>query len=289
MNITPLKPENIDVSKISFSDPKMLDSGAKHLWINHERSPIYVQTPEFDIPFDTGTFYEEKPGTGKFAIKVSLNGYDSDPKIKKFHDMLEKLDEHLINSATENSPKWFKKKLSKEVTQELYTTMLRISKDEDGEPNGRYPPSFAFKINKRDGQVLCKVYDSDQKEVNVNNPPSDGETDSDFLDLEKAFKKNTKVKMLLKCNGIWIASGKFGYTWRAEQIRIKVPASFDNYAFIPSDDEDNDEGGGASTSSTEPKPKELIESSDESESEDEEVVVKKTPKTSKTSKGSRKD
>lgn len=277
MNITPLKPASINLKNITFSEPKSLDSGAKLVFMNYGRSPIYVQTPEFEIPFDTGSFYEDKPGTGKYAIKVSLNGHDSDPKVKEFHDMLAKLDEQLVNTASQNGPQWFKKKqLSPEVAKELYTKMLRVSVDEDGEPDGRYPPSFAFKIVKRDGKVHCKVFDEEHNEINVDST----ESETPPLDLETAFKKNTKVKMLLKCNGVWIASGKFGYTWRAEQIRIKMPASFDNYAFLPSDDED------CGDVSTEQK-KDLIESSDEdtsnvsSESDNEEVVVKKPRKNAK--------
>jgi hypothetical protein len=183
----------------------------------------------------------------------------------------------LVEAASKNGPQWFKKKqLSSEVAKELYTKMLRVSVDEDGEPDGRYPPSFAFKIVKRDGKVHCKVFDKDHNEINVDS--TEGEDQP--LDLETAFKKNTKVKMLLKCNGIWIASGKFGYTWRAEQIRIKMPASFDNYAFLPSDEEEMEDV------STEQK-KDLIESSEDdttnvsSESDNEEVVVKKSRNTSK--------
>ena len=53
------------------------------------------------------------------------------------------------------------------------------------------------------------------------------------------FKKGTKVKMVLRCNGIWIASGKFGCTWRAEQIKITPAMGFNDYAFL----EDSDEEG----------------------------------------------
>lgn len=272
MNIRPMKPENVDVSKINFSDLKTLDNGAKLIYMNYGKVPIYIQTPEFDIPFDTGSFYEDKPGTGKFAVKVSLNGHDSDKKVKSFHDMLEKIDQYLIESAVKHGAPWFKKpKLTSEVASELYTKMLKVSVDDEGEPDGRYPPSFSFKIVKRDGKVLCKVFDEEQNEVNVDNSDEDG-----YIDLENSFKKNTKVKMLLKCNGIWIASGKFGYTWRAEQIRIKVPPSFDNYAFIPSDDEDDRE----EVTKDGVSQKDFIESS-ESSDDDEDVVVKKPSKSKK--------
>ena len=45
------------------------------------------------------------------------------------------------------------------------------------------------------------------------------------------FKKGTKVKMILECNGLWIASGRYGCTWKAVQIRIDAPQSLSGYAF----------------------------------------------------------
>ena len=53
------------------------------------------------------------------------------------------------------------------------------------------------------------------------------------------FKKGTKVKMILKCNGLWISNVGWGCTWRAEQIKINTPVGFTGYAFDDSDDEDD--------------------------------------------------
>jgi hypothetical protein len=110
--------------------------------------------------------------------------------------------------------------------------MVKVSLDsETGEPNGKWPPSFAFKIVKRDGKILCDCYDSNKKEL-----VTDGE---DAVDLEQMFKKGTKVKTILKCNGLWISNVGWGCTWRAEQIKIDVPMGFSGYAFDDSDDEDD--------------------------------------------------
>jgi hypothetical protein len=49
------------------------------------------------------------------------------------------------------------------------------------------------------------------------------------------------IKSVLKCNGIWIANGKFGCTWRAEQIRVKVPEGGLKEFAILSDSEDEDD------------------------------------------------
>ena len=53
--------------------------------------------------------------------------------------------------------------------------------------------------------------------------------------------KGALIKVVLKCNGIWIANGKFGCTWKAEQIRVKVPEGGLRDFAIMSDSEDEDE------------------------------------------------
>ena len=77
------------------------------------------------------------------------------------------LDEKLMNVAMENSQLWFKKKsLTKETIETLYNPMVKVSRDpETGEPNGKWAPSFAFKIVKRDGKVLCDCYDNNKVEL----------------------------------------------------------------------------------------------------------------------------
>ena len=236
-NITqkPIKASAVDMSKIKYSKVNCLPSGAKTLYVNHGDgiSPLFVQSPELTVPFDTGTFYPDNDGSGKYAIKVSMDNIESNPQMKEFHDMLVKMDEQILQDGISNSLAWFKKKNPNEdVIRELYTPMVKVSRDsETGEPNGKWAPSFAFKIVKRDHKVLCDVYDSDKKAITT--------TGEGAVDLEQMFKKGTKLKMILKCNGLWIASGKFGCTWRAEQIKIDAPAGFSGYAFEDSDDEDS--------------------------------------------------
>jgi len=236
-NITqkPIKASAVDMSKIKYSKVNCLPSGAKTLYVNHGDgiSPLFVQSPELTVPFDTGTFYPDNDGSGKYAIKVSMDNIESNPQMKEFHDMLVKMDEQILQDGISNSLAWFKKKNPNgDVIRELYTPMVKVSRDsETGEPNGKWAPSFAFKIVKRDHKVLCDVYDSNKNAITT--------TGEGAVDLEQMFKKGAKLKMILKCNGLWIASGKFGCTWRAEQIKIDAPAGFTGYAFEDSDDEDS--------------------------------------------------
>lgn len=263
-NITtkPQKPQNVETSKISYSAVKSLPSGAKIIYLNYNGGPLFVQTPEMTVPYDSGTYYSDNDTSGKYTIKVSMEGHKDNPSMKAFHDMLQQMDQSIMDSGIENSLAWFKKKsLTSEVAQELYTPMVKVSVDsETGEPNGKWAPTFGFKIVKRDGKVNCDCYDSEKKQLTLQGEGS--------VDLASMFKKGTKVKMILKCNGLWIASGKFGCTWRAEQIKINSPIEYSGYAF---DDDDEDEGvelRRTESNAVEEKPTNFVESEDDSEDQE---------------------
>ena len=179
-NITnkPIIPSAVDTSKIVFSQLKSIGTtGAKVIYVNHggDFAKLFVQSPELNIPFDTGTYYPDNENSGKYAIKVSMDNIDTNSKMKEFHDMLHKMDEHLIKCATDNaqewmgSEKWFKKKgdVSEKILDN-YTPMLKISTDpETGEPNGKWAPGFAFKIVKRGGKVQSDCYDTNKVKLNT--------------------------------------------------------------------------------------------------------------------------
>ena len=262
-NITtkPQKPLNVDMGSVSYSAVKSLPSGAKIIYLNYKGGPLFVQTPEMTVPYDSGTFYADNDSSGKYAIKVSMDGHKDNPQMKAFHDMLQGMDQKIMDSGIENSLAWFKKKsLTEEIAKELYTPMVKVSIDsETGEPNGKWAPTFAFKIVKRDGKVQCDCYDADKKEVPL--------TGDDSADLSTMFKKGTKVKMILKCNGLWIASGKFGCTWRAEQIKINSPIEYSGYAFSDDEDEGTDLTRTESNMNGD-KPDNFVESEEEKEAEE---------------------
>ena len=70
---------------------------------------------------------------------------------------------------------WFKKNKSMEVLKDSYTPMMKLSKDkETGEPDGKYPPRFTFKIKQYDGEVQCKCFKHGEREpMNVSDKSKD--------------------------------------------------------------------------------------------------------------------
>jgi hypothetical protein len=233
----PMKPEEIEHSKVSYSDVKTLDNGAKICYLNYDGGPLYIQTPELSLPFDS-TYYPEGSDGGKVPVKVNvpIKNADDGSAMKNFHDALIKLDTKIMKDASENSLAWFKKKsLSLDTIENLYTPQIRVSVDaETGEPNDKWDPQFPFKIVKRKNKWMCKFYDESKSKMSI-----DCSDVNDGSELVNKLKKGSKVKLLIKCMGIWIASGKFGCTWRAEQMIVTTPESLDDFAFR-SDDEDEE-------------------------------------------------
>ena len=227
----PLKPQNVKVDKIEVAPLKKLDNGANVAYLNYEGKPIYITTPELDVPFD-GQWWPTDDNSGKWSLKVNLQKGPCDHLI----NLLQSMDIKIKEKALENSISWFKKRnMSSDTVDTLYTPMLKEDIDPDsGEPTGKYPPSMAFKIVKRAGNVDCKVFGEDKVEFNVTDESSDN-----FVNMTDLIKKGSKVKLLLRCNGLWVANGKFGCTWRAQQMKVTRAATFDEYAFDDSDEEDD--------------------------------------------------
>lgn len=260
------KAGSVDFSKLSFSTPRTLDNGGKMLYLNYNSGKFYIQTPELELPFDP-SYFAENDTSGKFSVKVSLKNVDSDPKMKDLHTFLSNLDDLLITKAQENSQAWFKKpKLSTDTIKELYTPMVKVHLDPDsGEPSGKYPDQFGFKVVKKNNVFEeFSIYNEKKVKFDV-----DGKTDTP-TDITTVLMKGTQVKAVLKCNGVWIANGKFGCTWRAEQIRVKVPEGGLREFAIMSDSEDEDEVSEEEQVKEEVKETPMIgDSSDEEEDEPE--------------------
>ncbi len=267
-----MKPQDIDVSKIEITQLKKLDNGANVAYLNYEGKPIYITTPDLDVPFDS-QWWPDASGdnSGKWSVKVNLRPGEPDNLI----ELLKNMDSNLKENAMKNSVAWFKKRnLSSDTIDTLYTPMLKEDIDpESGEPTGKYPPGLSFKVVKRDGKVNCKVYGENKTEFNVQNESGEG-----FMRVEDLVKKGSKVRLLLRCNGLWVANGKFGCTWRAEQMKVTRAASFEDYAFEDSDEEEEVQKIDQNFVDSESEEEGSGEEGGGEDSSEEEVKVQKKPR-----------
>ena len=238
----PMKPREVNLSKVTFSELKKLGDHANVVYMNYNNNQFYIKTPELVLPFDSGTMFADQKNekNGKYSIRVSLDNYKTEGHPDNdFYKMLTKMDANILAEGKKNAFPWFKKKsISDELIKEIYNPMVKFSTDrETGETTDKYPPTFTFKIMQKDEKILCKCYDGNSSvkddELNLNNKEED-----DYKTLESLLKKKSKVKMLLKCNGVWVVGGKFGCTWRADQIMITPAPGFDDCAFLEESDDD---------------------------------------------------
>lgn len=236
MAVNPMQAKDFDPSKVTFGDVKVLDSGAKLVNLLHDGQVIYLQTPELKMPFDAKFFANNgsDESSGKYSVRVQFDNMEEGSVSRVFHDKMLEFDGMLKTAAKERSVEWFKKKnMSAEVLDTIFTDSIKVSTDpETGEPNGRFPPSFTFKLKKVGGNIACRCFDETKKEHNVN----DAERE-DFVKMDDLLKKGAMVKGLVKCDFVWLADAKFGCTWSAQQLKMSVPKGFNEYAFDDSDDE----------------------------------------------------
>jgi hypothetical protein len=260
------KGTKIEASKLGFAPPNVLSNGAKLVWVNYDKSRFNVETPWMSLPWPLSSFTEgEYP---KHSVTLSFRGMDDDTtgktdkeikqnsSLKEFHDNLCDVDNVLIDGAVSNSKEWFKKaSISRDVAENLFNPIIKVSKDkETGEPDGKFAPTMRIKVPQRDGIWECKVYDKDGKKQYMINDPESGDR------MEDLMTKNSKIKCILNCVGLWVASGNYMCQWKLTMARVDVAASSLNVGF--GSDSDDDEADAEPKKESSPAPVAVMDSDD---------------------------
>ena len=222
----------MNTSQITFAVPRTLDNGAKLVYVNYNQGRFSVQTPWMSMPWKMGAYLEgEYP---KYSLDLSFKGMDENPDLKGFHDKLKEVEQKIIDGGLENSVAWFKKNIkSREGVAEKFNPIIKESRDkETGEPDGKWPPSMKVKVPRRDGVWEFKVSNKDGTHYKIN----DTENPDNCEDL---FVKNTRVRGIIQCVGLWVASGNYMCQWKLTKAEVEVPETFSNDDFL--DDSDNED------------------------------------------------
>ena len=260
------KGKNIDVSRVGFSAPKVLDNGAKLVYVNYNGGKFCVQTPWMTMPWAMSCFSEGP--YPKYSAELSFKGMDDSGKdaleLQQFHDKLIELEGKIVDAGVENSVSWFKKKTnSREVIEALFNPIVKVSKDkETGEPNGKYPPTFKAKVPQMNKNWEVKVFNTEGRQYQINDAESGD-------NLEDILVKYSKVRAIIQCVGLWVASGNFMCQWKLVKAEVDVPGNSGTHDFLPdSDDEDGDSDNQATEDTGNDGPQMLDDSSDEEDDDD---------------------
>jgi hypothetical protein len=252
-----VQPSAFSVSKVSVSQPKVLDSGGKLAYVNYGDSrSLLIQTPSLPSPFGMNVF--DKNGPPKFSLDLALRGYQEAGKVKAFYDALSSLDEFMIDLGVKNSKLWFKADMKREIVQAFYTPIVKFGRDKEGNQTP-YPPNVKLQLRKnREGAFETEFYGEDAK-----SNPKAKPLDLEESPLESFLVKKVEVTALMQCTGVWFAGGKYGLSWKAVQVRLdSVPAGLRGYGFV-NDDEDAPTQAGGGEFSSRPAARQVVEDDEE--------------------------
>lgn len=257
-------PNTFAVSKISITQPKVLESGAKAAYLNYEGGKLVLQSAiAMSLPFGLSVYDKNPTGTPEYSIDLSFRGADKNAEIKLFQDRLQELDAYMIDQGVKNCKSWFKSDLKREVIQAFYTPTVRFAKDKEGNLQP-YPPTLKIKLRKPNGDFEAKFYD-------VKGNAYKG------VPVEDLLAKGVQLTALIECGGVWFAGSKFGLTFRAKQIIIhKLPERLADFAFrLPSSVVEADTGSAlapyaTASSSAAAEPEEEEEEEEDNEVDDDE-------------------
>lgn len=262
MSSTVVAPAAFNVSNVTFSAVKNLESGGKQAYLNYNGGPLRMQVGPLETPFGMSIFDKTTPV--KYSVELKLRGHDdasANPKTAAIYNAMHSLDEFMLDQGVKNAKAWFKGDKSREVLSELYTPTVKFSKDSEGNLKP-YPPTLKVALKQRDGKFETAVYDDKKRPL----------TD---VPLEDVLVKGALLTVVMQCTGVWFAGGKFGLSWKAIQIRAdKVPESLRGYAFL---DEGEEEAAPARRAVAAPAPKAPTNSfaalHDDDEIDDEEALA----------------
>ena len=230
---------NPTFENISFGDVKTSPSGAKSVYVSMNGEQLTIQSPKMYVPYGVNRSKYGEPGSqnGRPTLEVSFRNISNDDKLKLFHSKIKAFEEIIKNGLKSCSQSWMKKKkLSSEMINEIFKSGIRQSRDENGEPNDKFPDTFRLKLKTNEENVVLdhhlQIYNRKTKKL---------------MNLDEFTKskglKGYEIKFIAKVSGIWIGSANIGCNWIVSQISV-YPNDRDarSYGFInTSDEEEEDE------------------------------------------------
>ena len=192
---------------------------------------------------------------------------------------MKKFEEYLLESAVTNSETWFGKKLTRELVEDRFFSVIKYRKNkETGGLDYEKPPAIKIRVPCYEGNWNIKLYDTNAQCVY---PSSD--SDVSPLDL---VPKYSQIACVVQCGGLWFGGKGWGVTWRLNQAVVKPRGNsgFDNdVCHLKLSDEDKTKINSYEAPETDEvveednveKEEEVVEDSDE---EEKEVVAKKVVK-----------
>ena len=80
------------------------------------------------------------------------------------------------------------------------------------------------------GVAQFKLFDENKSPIDLS---------GEGVALEELIKKDSNLKGVISCNGVWIGPSGFGCTWKGQQLKVETP-KMKEYAFEDTDSDEED-------------------------------------------------
>jgi hypothetical protein len=255
--------------------------GAVNIISSQMNKALRIETPLM-MTFGISDYVDEKTGESDGRFNLTLNFPNDEYSNEDTTSLLEKMkkfEEYLLDSAVTNSETWFGKKLTRELVEDRFFSVIKYRKNkETGGPDYEKPPAIKIRVPCYEGNWNIKLYDTNAQCVF---PSSD--SDVSPLDL---VPKYSQIACVVQCGGLWFGGKGWGVTWRLNQAVVKPRGNsgFDNdICHLKLSDEDKSKINSYESPETDEvedvkeEKDDVVEDSDE-EVEKEEPVPKKVVK-----------
>ena len=210
---------DLDLSKITFLEPRAIGTakGSRTVGILYDKKRLILQTPRTRLPFGLQLSYGSDQENPKYVMEMSFGGQE------KFLQKMKDFDNFLIEKCVKLSSEWLREdEVPVDFVKRVYSPNVKYSKDpQTNKPTDKYPPTMRVKVPYKNGSFLCSVYDEKREAVDLKNK-----------ELTELLTKGAYTETLTSCLGIWLVSGKFGCSWKVEQMKYSTAPRLQGYAFL---------------------------------------------------------
>lgn len=115
---------DLDVALIKFGDQKLYKlSKLPYVPVTYEGKVLRVKTPTVRMPFGVSNYKPE--GKDKDDISIPISFEDTEPV---FFQKMQQLDERVLDTAVEQSQKWFGKQKSRDTLDDNHNKIVKVPK-----------------------------------------------------------------------------------------------------------------------------------------------------------------
>jgi hypothetical protein len=250
--------KSFDASKIQYDAAKLDSRGGKRIKLKYAGNSLVLSIP---LMFTWGVNERVDEATKRVSYDASIVFESGKSRgINKFLEGLKELQNKIIeDSCNEKCKEWFgKNKMSTEVAEAMMYPILKYPKNkETGEPDYTRDPSLRLKIPFWNDEFNVELYNMEGKAVFL--PPKDNKDPSTLPQGDKTpvdiVPSKSYMKGLVACDGIWMAGGRYGITWKLLQAQVCPPVNLvgTGVCHIVADDDDDEIMGQIKDSSNEAK------------------------------------